>query len=236
MSKDDEKKYIFLGTSIRGRSAEEGARIARNVGLIAEVLDELGFNYDSTILTNTGIHSGSSEQPEIPGEFLNMSKSLIDSVKGLRPYSDVEKIKTDIAVYRWSMALIKKSVGCIWEGSRSYAGLGVEVTEAINMERPCLILFDRPPHQTISSMIGGNMSRLLTIRQFKPETYKDEIVKFTKKIHGALDIVRRYNRSADMTPWVEEALNDYELNDESEYVRYLILEDYARRHKLNENQ
>lgn len=235
MGKEIEKKpYIFLGTSIRGRSPEEGEKIARNIGLIAEFLEEIGYGYDSSILTNTAIHSGSREQPEIPAEFLNMSKSLIDSVKGLRPYSDVEKIKTDIAVYRWSIALIKKSVGCIWEGSRSYAGLGVEVAEALRMERHCLILFDRPPHQTISSMIGGNMSRLLTIRQFKMNTYKNEILKFTKKIHGALDIVKRYNIAAEMREWIEQAVGDYGLNDESELVRYLITQDHEKRQSLRE--
>lgn len=220
------EKYVFIGASIRGRTAEEGEGIADRVGKIARILDELGYGYDSAVIANKDIYRGSGEQPEIPEEFFKVSKAYLNSIRGLRAYpSDLKKIKTDIAMHRWAMSLIKKSVGCIWEGSRSYAGMGFEIAEALHMDRHCLVLYDRPPHQTISSVIAGSLSRLLVVRQFKQETYREEIREFTRKIEGGLDKVIRFNASVEMEMRIEKALRKYEFMDRSEYIRYLIQKD-----------
>lgn len=224
------KPYIFLGASIRGRNPEESEKIAGNIRKIAAVLDDLGFSYDSAILTNRAIYSGSAEQPDIPKQYLKMSKQLIKSVSGLRYNGDKEKIRVDIAIHRWSLDLIKKSIGCIWEGSRSYAGLGFEVAAALEMERHCLILFDRPAaNQTVSSILAGSTSRLLHVKQFD-ENYREVLEKFCAKIQGALDKVIRFNVSVDMEKRLEEAVKRYEFSDRSEYIRFLIEQD------LNKNE
>lgn len=223
------KPYIFLGASIRGRNPEESERIADHVRKIAAVLDELGFSYDSAILTNRAIFSGSAEQPKIPSQYLKMSKQLIKSVSGLRYHRDTEKIRQDIAIHRWSLDLIRKSIGCIWEGSRSYAGLGFEVAAALEMERHCLVLFDRPgANQTVSSILAGSTSRLLHIKQFKDESFREVIEKFCGKIQGALDKVIRFNVSVDMEKRLEEAVKRYEFSDRSEYIRFLIEQDTSK--------
>lgn len=224
-------KYLYIGGSARGRTPEEGQKIADHIQKITSVLDELGFSYDSAMFTNTDYFSGSPKQPEIPAEhFENISISLINSIKGLRPYDDPEKIKYDIAMKRWTTALMEKSIGCIWDGSRSYTGMGAEIITALGLERQCLILFDRPQaNQTFSSLITGDTSRLLTVKRFEEDTYRKIITRFCEKVTSSPDKPIRIYFSDDMLHDIEPVIAQDGFRDHQDFVRHLVSDYLSRR-------
>lgn len=215
------RKYIFLGASIRGRNADEAQRTAEMIKKICTVLNRLNFNYDSELLDNAAINRKDFTKFKPPAKYLAMSEALIKSVSALRPSNNPEVIRHDIACHRWSLDLIKKASACIWTLARSNLGTGYEIATALSMEKHCLVIYDM---ETISSMIAGSTSRLLTVKKWS-EDYEQIIEKFLTKAQGAPDKVLRFNISQDMEQWIEQGAQRYEFESHSDYLRHLVEKD-----------
>jgi hypothetical protein len=215
------RKYIFLGASIRGRNPDEAKRTAEMVKKVCAVLDHLNFDYDADLLNNADINRKDFTKFKPPTRYMEMSDALIKSVSALRPNNDPEAIRHDIACHRWSIDLIKKASACIWILARSNLGTGYEIATALSLEKHCLVLYDM---DTISSMISGSTSRLLTVKKWSRD-YEQVVEKFLTKAQGAFDKVLRFNVSQEMEKWIEHGVRRHEFDSSSEYLRHLVEKD-----------
>ena len=224
------RSYIFLGASIRGRNHEEAQGIAARVKKVCAILDQLGYDYDADMLVNVKIHKKDFVDFKVPLKYAEMSDALINSISALRPDSDPEKIRRDVACNRWAVSLIEKASACIWDVTRSSTGTGFEIATALALEKHCLVLYDR---ETVSSMISGCTSRLLTVKQWADQRYEEIIKQFLSKAEGGLDRVLRFNMSQEMAGWIDEAAKRYEFKNASEYLRFLVDQDRQRNKSSN---
>jgi len=216
--------YVFLGGSITSRDAKEAAEIAERVRLICRVLDRLGHRYDANILTDTAVHRDAKEKPEmeIPAKYLEgVSRAVVESIRGLRVKNDPYDLKEEIACYQWSLDLLKKCGAGIWDITKSSTGSGFEIAAALALRKPCMVLFDRP---TVSTMMNGCTSRLLTVRRWD-EHIEDEIERFLKRAEQGYNHQVKFTASSEMVEWLREGAAARGIENQSEYLRYLIEED-----------
>ncbi len=226
--RQSQSMYVFLGGSITSRDAREAAEIADRVRLICRVLDRLGHRYDANILTDTAVHRDAKEKPEmeIPAKYLKgVSRAVVESIRGLRVKNDPYDLKEEIACYQWSLDLLEKCGAGIWDITKSSTGSGFEIATAmLLLRKPCLVLFDRP---TVSTMMNGCTSRLLTVRQWD-EHIESEIEKFLVKAGRGLDHPVKFNADSEMIAWLKDGMAARGIENQSEYLRYLIEEDRRR--------
>ena len=157
------QKFIYLGTSLRGRSAEEETRGQAVIAEITSQCERLGYRVHNEAI-KAGVNAESAEI-EIPAKYMRVPKSRVNSVLAWRE-GHFDQVRRDIAMRDWAIDLIKRSVGCIWYVNRSWLGGGVEIAEALALKRPCLVLNDygRP----LSSLVTGYTStRLLCVADVK---------------------------------------------------------------------
>lgn len=211
------KRYIFLGASIRGSSKQDAAIRSDRIKKICQVLDGNDCTYDSESLIDAGLNFDTLSKYAPPKEYFSyISPALIKSISGLRPNGDPEKIKYNIACYRWSTSLIEKADSGIWYLGRSNNGTGYEIAYASQkMKKPCLVFFDM---DEISSMISGCTDRLLVVKRWGDD-YKAIIKKFIDKSHAGVDRVVRFNTNQRLKKWIDQQENP------SEYLRGLIESD-----------
>lgn len=213
------KPYVFIGGSITSRDESEAKEIANRLLPLCRTLDRLGFAYSVDVLANTSVHR-EAKQPEfeIPKKFSQkVSKGLVKSINGLRVNNSPYDLKDEIACYYWSLDELERASACIWDLTKSSSGSGFELALAIQMRKPCLVLFDRP---TVSTMINGCTSRLLTVRRWD-EKIEKTIESFLKKATRGLDRDVRFSVSHETHAWLPKAAAAHEMSV-SEYLRYLI--------------
>lgn len=157
------QKYIYLGTSLRGRSAEEETRGQAVIAEITNQCERLGYRVHNEAI-KSGVNAESAEI-EIPAKYMRVPKSRVNSILAWRE-GNFEQVRRDIAMRDWAIDLIKRSVGCIWYVNRSWLGGGVEIAEALSLKRPCLVLNDYG--KPLSSLVTGYTStRLLCVSSIK---------------------------------------------------------------------
>lgn len=212
-------KYIFLGASIRGSSKEESKKRATQIRKICDVLDANDCDYDADALLNTELNLDGLSKYKPPKQyFQNISDSLIRSISALRPNGDDEKIRYNIACYRWSTSLIEKADAAIWYLGRSNNGTGYEIAYANQkLKKPGLVLYDM---EEISSMISGCTDRLLVVKKWN-DNYASIINNFLEKVDSGVDQTVRFNTTQQLKQWIDSHENP------SEYLRELVALDMA---------
>lgn len=232
MPKNSEK-YIYIGFSSRGASNEEKLRISADVKKICSVISTEGFSYyaDESLLSPSV--NKTNPKSDIPKRyFTDISESTIESIAGLRANNDPEKLRNDIAMCNWVDDLFEKSSGCIWYIGRSWLGGGVEIMTALEkLERQCLLLFST---ESISSLLNGNLSRLLTIREtgrlieksrtreFDNTLVEQYVRTFLKKIESRFDRELRFKVSSETERWVLNSARKGGFKSSNEYLRDLL--------------
>ncbi len=215
------RPYIFLGASLRGSTREESKQRAAQIKKICDVLDANNCDYDADSLLDVELNLDNRSKYSPPKQyFQNISPSLIKSIIALRPDNDDEKIKYNIACYRWSTSLIEKADAAIWYLGRSNNGTGYEIAYATQKLRtPSLIFFDMPE---ISSMISGCTDRLLVVKRWGGD-YIEIIKNFLEKIENGVDQTVRFNTTQQLKRWIDGHENP------SEYLRNLVEIDMVSR-------
>lgn len=218
------EKTIYIGASIRGATPDEKKVIASHVRTVCEIVRTNGYAYyvDKSMLDPT-VNVNNPTVP-IPRRFYrNISDSLVEKIAGLREVEDGQDLRYDIAMCRWTDELLETSAGCIWLHDRSQTGLGIEVLRALyELERHCLVLYST---RSITSLLKGRTTRLLTTRRWRDDTVKDEVVAFLKKLDSAYDKPRRVLLSPELDHFAEQRARELALSGASEYIRELISED-----------
>lgn len=219
--------YVFIGASISSRDAQEAKQIVERIRRVCQVLDRLGHTYDANILTDPSVHREAKDvNLEIPKKYLkNISDALVESIRGLRVENPPYGLKEEIACYHWSLDLLTKAGACIWDLTKSSSGSGFEIASALQLRKPCLALFDRP---TVSTMINGCTSRLLTIRRWD-DNIETTVEQFIRKAQQGLDRTVRFNVTHEMTEWIEKGAEERGCETTSEYLRSLVEDDWKRR-------
>lgn len=232
--KKKSSRYVFIGASISSRDAVEAKQIAERIRTICRVLDRLGHAYDANILTDTSVHREAKETDlEIPQKYLKgVSSALAQSISGLRVKNDPYSLKEEIACYQWSLDLLEQAGACIWDLTKSSSGSGFEIATALQMRKPCLVLFDRP---TVSTMINGCTSRLLTVRRWDEQVEK-MIEQFLKKAEQGLDRTVRFQATHEMLEWLRAGAKAHGCENQSEYLRFLIEADRKHITELNKQK
>lgn len=216
-----QKLYIFLGASLRGSSREESKQRAAQIKKICAVLNAKGCDYDADSLLDSELNIDNHSRYTPPKQyFQNISPSLIKSVIALRPDNDEDKIRYNIACYRWSTSLIEKADAAIWYLGRSNNGTGYEIAYATQKLRtPSLVFFDMPE---ISSMISGCTDRNLVVKRWGDD-HVNIIENFIDKVESGVDQTARFNVTQQVKRWIDSHDNP------SEYLRNLVELDMAMR-------
>lgn len=220
--------YVFMGGSISSRDAQEAAGIAGRVKKLCQILDDLGHTYDVALLSDPKIHrEAKAVEFEIPEKYLaSVPDSIVDMVKALRVDNAPYSLKDEIACYNWSLDLLEKCGAAIWDLTKSSSGSGYELALALQLKKPCLALFNRP---TISTMINGNPSRLLTVARWGDDSELEETVRrFLNKASEGLDRSIKVNISQGMASFIENRVKQGKFRNVSEFIRYLVERDQEK--------
>lgn len=98
-------------------------------------------------------------------------------------------------IYERERSLIQDSDMLIVEGSRPSLGVGSEITYALNLNKPVLVLVSTKYEDRISPMIQGDPSETLFVRFYNEDNLKYKISDFisyvqaAKKRHGKLIVI-----------------------------------------------
>lgn len=216
---------IYIGGDGRGASIEEKPIIAKHAKRLCAILEKRGYKYyiDKALLDEK--INTSNPETKIPNEYYQgISQSLIDKISGLR--DENEEIRTDIAMMRWMVATMGNSIACIWLHDRSKTGFGLEIYRAIyELRLYSLVLYST---RSISSLLKGNTSRLLTTRRWKNETVEENVNNFLSKIETHYDRPRRFLLNDKLDRLVEKRAEELGCDGISEYLRELISEDIKK--------
>lgn len=106
-----------------------------------------------------------------------------------------DKTLTAAQIYERERNLIQDADMIIVEGSRPSLGVGSEITYALNLNKPVLVLVSTHYEDRISPMIQGDPSETLFIRFYNDDNLKYKIgdfityVQIAKKRHGKLIVI-----------------------------------------------
>jgi dTMP kinase len=106
-----------------------------------------------------------------------------------------DKKLTAAQIYERERSLIQDADMLIVEGSRPSLGVGSEITYALNLNKPVLVLVSTHYEDRISPMIQGDPSETLFVRFYNEDNLKYKISDFVeyvqsaKKRHGKLIVI-----------------------------------------------
>lgn len=220
----NKNKTIYIGASIRGADPEEKKLIVSHVRTVCDLIKAHGYEYfvDKSMLDTT--INVTRPVVKIPRRFYKgISKSLFNKIVGLRDTENRSTLRDDIAMCRWTDELLVSAAGCIWLHDRSQTGSGIEIYRALyELDRQCLVFYST---RSITSLLKGRTTRLLTTRRWNDDTVDKEIEKFLGKIESGYDRACRVLLSEELESFARQQAKALADGGVSEYIRGLIMAD-----------